>query len=142
MTMPAERERVATRVVYIVRSFPRLSQTFILNEVLALERLGWRLQIFAITNPRETLVQDGVAELRAQTRYLDTALRRSWIALLGEHLLVAAAAPGRYLRTLAFVLRRRDLAAGYATASRITCFIEAVYLTRILGREGQNGDAP
>ena len=40
-------------VAYIVRSYPRLSQTFILNEVLALERLGWDIQIFAITDPRE-----------------------------------------------------------------------------------------
>jgi glycosyltransferase involved in cell wall biosynthesis len=142
MAMPAEPEREGSRVVYILRSYPRLSQTFILNEVLALERLGWRLHIFAITNPQETLVQDGVAEVRAQTHYLERALRRSWTAILREHLFVAAAAPSRYLRTLAFVLRRRDLAAGYATASRFTCFIEAVYMTRILGREGRNGDAP
>jgi glycosyltransferase involved in cell wall biosynthesis len=140
--MPSEPETEDSRVVYIVRSFPRLSQTFILNEVLGLERLGWRLQIFAITNPRETLVQDGVAEVRAQTHYLEAALGRSRTAILREHLRVAASAPGRYLRTLAFVLRRRDLAGGYATASRFTCFIEAVYLTRILGREARNGAAP
>ena len=40
------------RVGYILRSYPRLSQTFILNEILALEQLGLRLHIFAITNPR------------------------------------------------------------------------------------------
>jgi glycosyltransferase involved in cell wall biosynthesis len=130
------------RVVYIVRSFPRLSQTFILNEVLALEQLGWRLHIFAIANPREALVQDGVRDVRAQVHYLEAAVRRSWMAILHEHLLMAASSPARYLRTLAFVLRRRDLATGYATASRFACFIEAVYLARLLAREGRNGAAP
>jgi glycosyltransferase involved in cell wall biosynthesis len=124
-----------SRVVYILRSFPRLSQTFILNEVLALERLGVRVQIFPITNPREALVQHDVAEVRAPTHYLETALERSWAAILLEHLLVAASGPRRYLSTLAYVLRRRDLATGYAAASRLTCFMEAVYLARILRHE-------
>jgi glycosyltransferase involved in cell wall biosynthesis len=140
---PTEPKTKESRVVYILRSYPRLSQTFILNEVVALERLGLKLQIFAITNPHEPLVQDAVAQVQAPTQYLETALRRSWATILVEHLLVAASAPARYLRTLAFVLRRRDLAAGYATASRFATFIEAVYLTRTLGREGRNGaDAP
>jgi glycosyltransferase involved in cell wall biosynthesis len=138
----AEPGTEGSRVVYILRSFPRLSQTFILNELLALERLGLRLQVFPITNPREALVQHKVAEVRAPTRYLETAVRRSRWAIVREHLLVASRAPRRYLSTLAFVLRRRDLAAGYATASRFTCFVEAVYLARILGRERSNGGPP
>ena len=32
--------------MYVVRSWPRLSQTFIVGEVLALERLGVELEIF------------------------------------------------------------------------------------------------
>ena len=128
-----------TRVAYILRSYPRLSQTFILHELIALERLGLNLQVFAITNPRESLVQHDVAELRAPIRYLDWALRRSRWALLLEHLRVAASAPRRYLSTLFFVLRRRDLANGYSTASRFACFVEAVYLARILHRERAAG---
>jgi glycosyltransferase involved in cell wall biosynthesis len=131
----AEPGTEGSRVVYILRSYPRLSQTFILNEILALERLGLRLQIFPITNPREALVQDDVAEVRAPAHYLETALERSRAAIILEHLLVAASRPRRYLSTLAYVLRRRDVATGYAAASRFTCFIEAVYLSRFLRRE-------
>jgi glycosyltransferase involved in cell wall biosynthesis len=130
------------RVVYILRSYPRLSQTFILHEVLALERLGLRMQIFAITDPREALVQHNVSEVRAPIHYLETALRRSRAAIFLEHLLVAASGPRRYLSTLAFVLRRGDLAAGYATASRFACFIEAVYLARILRHERAHAASP
>jgi glycosyltransferase involved in cell wall biosynthesis len=136
-------EKQGTRVVYILRSYPRLSQTFILNEILAIERLGLRPQIFAITNPREALVQHDVAEVRAPTHYLEGALRRNRAVILLEHLQLALAAPRRYLSTLAFVLRRRDLAAGYAAASRFTCFFEAVYLARMLRKEGiHRADAP
>jgi glycosyltransferase involved in cell wall biosynthesis len=128
-----------SRIVYILRSYPRLSQTFILHELLALERLGVKMEVFAITDPREALVQQGVAEVRAPIRYLETALRRSRVTIFLEHLLAAVSGPRRYLSTLVFVLRRRDLAAGYATASRFACFLEAVYLARILRRERAHG---
>jgi glycosyltransferase involved in cell wall biosynthesis len=140
MPTTTESGRDCSRVVYILRSYPRLSQTFILNEILALERLGVRVQIFPITNPREALVQHDVAMVRAPAHYLETALERSRAAIIREHLLVAASGPRRYLSTLAFVLRRRDLAAGYASASRFTCFIEAVHLARCLCRDPAGAD--
>ena len=36
------------RVIYLVRSWPRLSQTFMVNEVLALERLGSWLDLYSL----------------------------------------------------------------------------------------------
>ena len=45
------------RVVYIVRSWPRLSQTFIVNEVRALERRGVPLDIVSLVRSGETVVQ-------------------------------------------------------------------------------------
>jgi len=52
------------RVGYIIRSYPRLSQTFIVNEILALEQFGVDLHLFPITDPREPIVQAQVAEVR------------------------------------------------------------------------------
>jgi len=40
-------------VGYVVSAWPRLSETFILNEVLAVERLGLRLRIFSIKDPKD-----------------------------------------------------------------------------------------
>ena len=45
------------RVIYIVRSWPRLSQTFIVNEVLALERRGLELSVFSLVRSGEPVVQ-------------------------------------------------------------------------------------
>jgi glycosyltransferase involved in cell wall biosynthesis len=120
-------------VAYIVRSYPRLSQTFILNEILALERLGLRIEIFGMTDPGEPVVQSGVGEVRAPARYLDSAVRRRLWAIVAEHVRVAARSPRRYAATAAYVLRRRDLDRGYTTASRFTCFVQAVYLARLIG---------
>jgi glycosyltransferase involved in cell wall biosynthesis len=119
-------------VAYIVRSFPRLSQTFILNEILALEQIGVRIEIFGMTDPAEPIVQPGVHEVRAWPRYLDRARRRSWIRIAAEHLRYAVSSPRRYSATAGYVLRRRDLDTGYTTASRFACFLDAVYLARAI----------
>ncbi len=120
-------------VAYIVRSYPRLSQTFILNEILSLERLGMRIEIFGMTDPGESLVQPGVSDVRARANYLEASLRRRWRAIAAEHLRVAARAPWRYASAAVYVLRRPDLDAGYTTASRFACFAHAVHLTRVMG---------
>lgn len=127
------------RSAYILRSFPRLSQTFILHEMLALEQLGVPIHVFAITNPREPIVQPLVASLRAPVAYLDAAAQRPRRAVALEHMRALLAAPARYMRALRYVLARRDLDAGYAGASRFTCFLQAVYLAALLRRERRAG---
>jgi glycosyltransferase involved in cell wall biosynthesis len=125
-------------VAYIVRSFPRLSQTFILNEILALERIGVRIEIFGMTDPAEAIVQEGVHEVRARARYLDRARRRSSIRIAAEHVRYAVSSPRRYTATAGYILRRPDLDTGYTTASRFTCFLDAIYVARAI-RSGQAG---
>jgi glycosyltransferase involved in cell wall biosynthesis len=128
-----------THIGYIIRSYPRLSQTFILHEIMALEQLGVQLQLFPITDPREPVVQPQVAQVCAPVEYLDAAVRRGRTAILAEHLLAALAAPVRYVKTLGYVLRNKQLDEGYTAASRWECFVEAVYLARLLWRARRRG---
>ena len=128
-----------THIGYIIRSYPRLSQTFILHEIMALEQLGIELQLFPITDPREPVVQPQVAQVRAPVVYLDAAVQRGRAAILAEHLLAALAAPVRYVKTLGYVLRNKQLDEGYTAASRWECFVEAVYLARLLQRARRRG---
>ncbi len=37
----------------VVKRWPRLSETFVLNEILGLERAGLRLRIYALMDPHE-----------------------------------------------------------------------------------------
>ena len=117
---------------YLVRSYPRLSQTFILHEIVALEELGLRLRIFAVTNPQEPVVQDEVARVKAPVHYLEKALRRARSVVLFEHLAVSLKSPRGYIKALSYTVRHREIDEGYTSASRFECFLQAVYLARRL----------
>jgi glycosyltransferase involved in cell wall biosynthesis len=65
--LPADRP---LRVAYVVKRFPRYSETFIVNELLAHEAAGWRPEVFALRPPVDTHFQDSLARLRAPVRYV------------------------------------------------------------------------
>ena len=59
-----------TRVGYVVKRYPRYSETFIVNEILAHEAAGLELVIFALRGPEDTHFQDIIARVRAPVVYL------------------------------------------------------------------------
>ncbi|HEX6149266.1 glycosyltransferase [Nocardioides sp.] len=132
---------MSRRVIYVVRSWPRLSQTFVLNEVLALERRGIDLAIFALVHSEETVVQPQVAEVRAPLTVL-TRRRRALRARLRAHGSVLTAAPQEYAATLWFALRHPSLAAGYTSGTALQCFDHAVTVAARVLRMRQEGVAP
>lgn len=60
----------AVRVAYVVKRYPRFSETFIVNELLAHEAAGLDLEVVALKDPREPVVQDVVGRVRAPVHYL------------------------------------------------------------------------
>ena len=56
------------RVGFVLKGYPRLSESFILREILLLERLGLDLHIFALRDPGERTVHERVAQVRARFR--------------------------------------------------------------------------
>ena len=123
------------KVAYIVRSWPRLSQTFVLGEVLALERMGVDIVLFSLSRPDEPVVQAGVGEVRAPVRYLDPP-RRERVA---SHVRIAAWTPIRYVTTLLYATRRRDLRGGYTRIGWFQAFTAAVVVADSLRSEGRHG---
>lgn len=124
-------------VTCLVRSWPRLSQTFILNEVLALEHLGLELTVVSLTRSRESARQPHVAAVRAPVRYLDEPRPHEPLARVADHVTVAMRAPRRYASALLLALHRPDLADGYATCSTMRCLAHAVRVAAQLRRTGQ-----
>ncbi len=55
---------------YVLKRFPRLSETFILNELLALQRLGTPVDVYALGDPREAQHHRLLRELRSPVYYL------------------------------------------------------------------------
>jgi len=58
------------KIAYLLKTFPKLSETFVLNEILELERQGLEVHIFSLRQPSETKVHPGVAEVKAKITYL------------------------------------------------------------------------
>jgi glycosyltransferase involved in cell wall biosynthesis len=128
------------RVAYVVRSWPRLSQTFVLNEALAVERLGTELEIFSMVRSGEVLVQRQASTLAAPVRYLDEAAERPWSVRAGEHLALARARPLHHLATVATAAARPGLAAGYSTSSSLGCLAAAVVVAAALRDKERKGE--
>ena len=67
------------RIAYLLKCFPRLSETFILTEVLELERLGWDVTIFTRIATDQPVSHGALQSLRAKVIDLAPALReRLW----------------------------------------------------------------
>jgi glycosyltransferase involved in cell wall biosynthesis len=121
------------QIGYLLRSYPRLSQTFILNEILALEGIGVSIQIFAQTNPHEKVVQMQVDQVRAPVHYLDEDIQpRSLRKMLHENAQVVWLHPKGYLRSLVYLAANRGIDQGYTASSRWECFLRAVHLIYLL----------
>lgn len=130
---------MAGPVIYLVRSWPRLSQTFIVNEVVALERRGVEIVLFSMVRSDEDLVQPQVRDVRAQVRYLADETVRGGV---GAHLSVLVTSPLRYARALLYALRHPELSEGYATCSTMGCFRFAGHVAAEVLRLGRAGRAP
>lgn len=122
MDLPPNQE---STVGYILSAWPRLSETFILNEVVALERLGGRLRIFSIKNPNNDPVHAKVAEVRAPVTNLSIVSHRR--AIWQANLRFFFRRPVRYCQTLLQAMRFRRHC--------VRRFFQAGYLAEILSRE-------
>ncbi len=67
-------ERLPLRIGYVLKRFPRLSETFILNEILALERTGVEVEIFSLLRPPKEGRHALISELKAPVTYLPSSV--------------------------------------------------------------------
>ncbi|MFH1137386.1 MAG: glycosyltransferase [Pseudomonadota bacterium] len=82
----------------ILKGYPRISETFISNEILLLEELGFSVHIFSMRRPREAFSHDSIRNIRARVDYLPEDLDLA--KLLPPNLLLALTSPRRYARGL------------------------------------------
>ncbi len=73
------------KVGYFVKMYPRLSETFILNEILELERRGVEVTLFSLRKSNEGRFHPQVAELKAPVFYLEELSPKKGWAVLAEH---------------------------------------------------------
>lgn len=64
------RADASPRAAYVVKRFPRFSETFIVNEILAHEAAGTAVEIFSLYPPNDTHFQDAISRVRAPVTYI------------------------------------------------------------------------
>ena len=74
------------KIGYLLKTYPRLSETFILNEILELERQGVSLHIFSLREPpKDSKFHPAVEKVRAKVTYIPSLLPGfSWENLWGQ----------------------------------------------------------
>lgn len=123
----------APAVGYVIRMFPQLSETFVANEILEVERRGLELRIFSYRRPLEAVPHEVVGRIRSTVFYLPDPLYRSPRALRRAARAVRSEQPERYRE-----LRRAALARAVAQRSvdPVRRFVQAVCLTAALPGSG------
>ena len=58
------------KIGYVVKRYPRYSETFIVNEILAHEAAGMEIEIFSVLLPEDGHFQDVISRVRAPVTYL------------------------------------------------------------------------
>jgi glycosyltransferase involved in cell wall biosynthesis len=71
------------RVGYVLKRYPRYSETFIINEILAHEAVGWEIEVFSLRAPTDISFPEQTARVRARVHQLPCEGRASefWTAL-------------------------------------------------------------
>ena len=85
---------MTTRIAVVLKGYPRLSETFVAQEIRALEQRGFELCIFSLRHPYDPATHPVHAEIEAPVHYLPEYVHDQ---------------PGRVLRALAKLLARAGL---------------------------------
>jgi len=101
--------------------FPRFSETFILSEILELERQGMEVRIYSLKLPNDGRFHGDVARVKAPVTYVPSVVAANFRDFLTPHWRVFNWNRRRYLKTLWRTIRRRRWGA-------VKRFMQAAYL--------------
>ena len=112
--------------------FPKLTETFVLNEILAVEALDVDVRLYPLLRGHDAVIQPGAAELVARAKYVplfDSSIFRSQLYFLRRR-------PLAYLRSLLDVFR--DLVGGKpkVLAAGLLLFPKIVHIAWLMAHAG------
>jgi glycosyltransferase involved in cell wall biosynthesis len=111
---------------YILKGYPRISETFISNEILLLEKLGFTMHLFPMRQPRENFCHASVKDIKARVDYLPTELLPEFFQLLRPNIFLAAKKPKQFKETLRMAAQGVSKGKELATLKHL---LQAGYLT-------------
>lgn len=96
------------KIGYLLKVFPKVSETFILQEVLDLEAQGLDLSVFALEPPTDAVTHELVGKVVASVFYLPRSFGTLHHNPLWAHLRLFIASPQRYISTVQFWLQATE----------------------------------
>jgi glycosyltransferase involved in cell wall biosynthesis len=90
----------------VLKGYPRISETFISNEIRLLEEMGLRIRIISMRKPRESFAHASVSRIKAEVVYLPEMLSGHWGEFLRRNLRQLREKPLAYLNAAARMLRQ------------------------------------
>lgn len=121
----AEKKNKPT-LAYILKGYPRISETFISNEILLLEQLGFSIRLFPMRKPRESFCHASVKDIKAQVDYLPTELLANFKHLFLANLFLAVKRPKNFRNALRTAQKGVTPGGGLATLKHL---LQAGYMT-------------
>lgn len=94
----------------VLKGYPRISETFISNEIKLLEEMGFAIHIYSMRAPRESFSHDSIKEIKAKVTYLPSSMVWGLPALLWYNIRLFARMPKRYVECVRLMLSRFKLA--------------------------------
>jgi glycosyltransferase involved in cell wall biosynthesis len=96
-------------VGYVLKVYPRHSETFIVNEILELERRGARVTVFSLNPPREGRFHERLARVQADVHYLPNPTTHELLELLAANAAALRGIRGRLAEAVWQVIDRGDV---------------------------------
>ncbi|SIO17368.1 glycosyltransferase [Halodesulfovibrio marinisediminis] len=90
----------------ILKGYPRISETFISNEIKLLEEQGFAIHIFSMRKPRENFSHKSVKSINAKVTYLPEHISLGFPRLLWNTILCALLHTRTFWKTFRFFLSR------------------------------------
>jgi colanic acid/amylovoran biosynthesis glycosyltransferase len=120
------------RVAYVMSRFPKLTETFVLNEILAVQAIGIDTRLYPLLRGNDPVVQPGAGELVARATYVPLMS----LSILASQLHFLRRRPGPYLRSLFDLVR--DLLGGKpkALVGALVLFPKIVHIARLMAHAG------
>ena len=97
-----------TKIAYVLKMYPRFSETFIVNEILELERQGVDVRIYSLRKPDDGRFHASLARVKAGVVYVPQYPQMEPERVRQAHELVCQAFPESYRALRADVEARQD----------------------------------
>jgi len=100
-----ERSGNSSQVGFLVKTYPKLSETFILGEILGLQKAGLPMAIYSMQAPTDASFHAHTSKVRAPVFYLPQESKLIALPVIVAHLKTFLHNPRRYCRVLFRIAR-------------------------------------